>query len=483
MTNQPTENQPTPAAAGADIPLSTLIESNPEVAQFVVNSLLLQRYQTGQLAGLSFDGARDLYKVLGYNRTPTYDDYFAVYDRGDLGARLIDMPPESTWKNPPVVKDGTREDGGNASTEFAQKFAELADRVRLWHYLERVDRVGGIGRYGILFLGFNQGKFVEEVKAGQFESSGVNGLAYLSVYDEKSADIVSLVGELESEINDPRYGQPKFYSLQSGETTDRRTLPKRKAHWTRIIHIAENLLLDEVYGRPRLRNPLNRLSDLEKVTGGSAEAIWRLIYKGLMVSSKDGYGLPTGEALQTLKDNLDNFMHGLQRHILGEGVEFNSEGGEVIDPTGMFQILVRLISGKIPWQMLIGAERGDVANKQDQETWAGEIASRQTKHAGPDMLRPFIDRMIFAGVLPKPSMGKYFIEWPPLYPPDPIEMAEINAKRAETMSKALDALLQGTITLPEFRKISGLPDKPEDGGALAFLQMEDMSNPANLGGA
>lgn len=449
-----------------------------QLKRIVANTLLQARAQTAALLGKTFDGARDLYKVLGYKKSLTYDDYFAVYDRGDLGARLVDMPAESTWRHVPIVRDGDK--NGSEDTTFVKELKALADRLKLWHYLERLDRASGIGAYGILLLGFRDGKVNEPVKAGQYQ--GAADLVYLAIYDEGHASVERLVGEEAGEEGDPRYGQPKVYKLKRGENPQsRRTLPDLTVHWSRVIHVAEDLLTDEVFGRPRLKNPFNRLSDLEKVTGGSSEAAWKLAYKGLTATFKDGYGMPELEAdRQALEDDLVDFVHGFRRHIIGEGLEFKQEGGEVVDPTGMFNILVRLISGKIPWQMLIGAERGDVANKQDQKTWGGEIASRQTKHAEPNILRAFIDRMIWAGVLPQPESGKYTIEWPALYPPEPAEQAELDQKRADTLNKAIDAAAAGYISFEEVRRFGGLPDEME-GEPVDVLKEEDNENNQNDG--
>lgn len=467
-----TDNQPPAKEAGS------LKRQITQLKQIVTNTLLQARAQTAALLGKTFDGARDLYKVLGYKKALTFDDYFAIYDRHELGARLVDLPAESTWRHAPQILDG--DENGASDTEFVKAFEAMADRLKLWHYLERLDRASGIGSYGVLLLGFRDGKTSEAVSQGQFKSPA--DLAFLSVYDEGHASIDKLVGEEAGENGDPRYGKPKIYKLKRGENPgSRRQLPDLPVHWSRALHVAEDLLTDEVFGRPRLKNPFNRLGDLEKVVGGSAEAIWKLVYKGLMISSKDGYGLPTNnDDLQELEDDLIDFVHGLRRHLIGEGLEFKSEGGDVVDPTGMFQILVRLISGKIPWQMLIGAERGDVANKQDQTTWAGEIATRQTKHAEPNILRAFIDRAIWAGCLPVPANKSYTVVWPALYEPTQAERAEIAKAETTALNQAIEAAAAGYLSFEEVRRFGNLPDKME-GEPVDQLTEEDQQNNQNDG--
>ena len=45
--------------------------------------------------------------------------------------------------------------------------------------------------------------------------------------------------------------------------------------WQRCIHVAENTIEDDVFGQPRLARVLNRIDDLNKVLGASAELYWQ----------------------------------------------------------------------------------------------------------------------------------------------------------------------------------------------------------------
>lgn len=430
-------------------------------------SVLVARAAMAAALGKTFGGERDLYRVLGYKTELTFDDYFAKYDRGDLAGTIIEKPVTETWRKPPILKDGT-EEAGRVDTPFVVAFQALAKRLKLWHYLTRVDILAGIGQYGVLLLGLRDGKLDTPAKKGQCKKP--EDLLFLSVFDEQSAPVSKLV----QTANDARFGQPEIYTLDMGRalTNLTVTLGQKQAHWTRVIHLAENLLENDILGRPRLKGVLNRLEDLEKVVGGGAEAVWKLIYKGIIANAKEGYSLP--DDLDTWRDELKEYIHGLRRELVSEGIEYTIPGGEVVDPTGMVMILIRLIAARtnIPWQMLIGAERGDVANKQDQSTWAGYITSRQTNYAEP-ILRELIDRLIWLGCLPGPTSGEYTVVWPPLFEMTEVEEGNLAQTRASAMKTAAEAAAYVEVTQEEIRTFGGLAPVPQGTTSAQVLDEED----------
>lgn len=435
---------------------------------FIANqSVLLARSAMAAALGKTFGGERDLYTVLGYKTELAFDDYFAKYDRGDMAGTIIEKPVTETWRKPPLIKDGP-DATGRVDTPFVVTFQALAKRLKLWHYLTRVDILAGIGQYGVLLLGLRDGKLDVPAKKGQCKKP--EDLLFLAVFDEQSAPVNTLV----QAANDVRFGHPEFYTLDMGRalTNLTVTLGQKRTHWSRVIHLAENLLENDVLGRPRLKGVLNRLEDLEKVVGGGAEAVWKLIYKGIIANAKEGYSLPTD--LEAWRDELQEYIHGLRRELVSEGIEYTIPGGEVVDPTGMFMILVRLISARtnIPWQMLIGAERGDVANKQDQATWAGYITSRQTNYAEP-ILRELIDRLIWLGCLPAPTSGGYAIVWPPLFEMTEVEEGALAQTRASAMKTAAEAAAFVEVTPEEIRGFGGLPPQPVGTTETVMLDGED----------
>lgn len=110
-------------------------------AALTVMSALSSRAQLAATLGKSFGGDRDLYQVLGYPLEISAQQYAAKYQRQDVAGKLVDLPARDTWRKPPLIKDG----GDEAATKFTQAWGKLVDARRLWHYLERLDRLSGLG--------------------------------------------------------------------------------------------------------------------------------------------------------------------------------------------------------------------------------------------------------------------------------------------------------------------------------------------------
>ena len=70
-----------------------------------------------------------------------------------------------------------------------------------------------------------------------------------------------------------------------------RTLPRKVGfvHASRVLHVAEDCLDDDVYGIPRLKPVFDRLDDLLKVVGGSAEFFLRGASRLIGLEGRDDY--------------------------------------------------------------------------------------------------------------------------------------------------------------------------------------------------
>lgn len=409
-----------------------------------VNGLVEQRRQLAGRLGMQFAGKRDVYDAAGYDVEIDFDQYLARYERQDIAARIVDAPAEKTWEQPPEILDGRDESEASPDTDFAKAWRELVsiddvgeeleDRRTIWHYLQRVDKLAGIGRYGAMLVGINDGRPLDQPLA-KGKVSGQAGFLYLSVFDEKGATI----DKLDDDPASKRFGLPAVYQLDLGTTLQGEGVGRKKVHWSRVVHVADGMQQDEIFGKPRMRASWNRLLDLEKIMAGSGEAAWKLVYKGLILSTRDGYRLSNDEVTER---KIEEYIHGLTRFLQLEGMEATIAGGEVVDPTGLVQLEVSLISAatSIPQRILLGSERGELASTQDESNWDDYIAGRQHSFAEPVILRPLINRLVYAGVLPAPKSGGYVVRWPSLGMAD----AEKDARVAKTYAEALQVAATGT---------------------------------------
>ena len=391
-----------------------------------LESALASRAELAGKLGMSFGGDRDLYSALGYSKSPDFNDYYAKYKRHGISKRVVNAPVEASWRKKPKVSDNL----GPDQTPFEKAWKELVKKHKIWHYLARADRLSGIGKYGVLYMGFD-----DTDDPSKPLSSG--NLIYLRPYSEGNATI----SKYSNETKDSRYGYPIEYSLIAKKNADSGSnLPAKKVHYSRIIHIAEGLDSDDVFGTPRLEAVLNDVTDIEKVVGGSAEMFWRGAFPGMALTAAQDASMDTMDQ-DDLEDEIQAYIHKMQRYIRLQGIELKELAPQVSDPTAHFMVLIQSISSAthIPKRILIGSERGELASSQDEINWGTYIDTRRQDHVEPQILRPFIDAMISAGVLPEPE-NDYTIIWPDVTVPTPKEEAEVARIRVDTLNKYVSGI-------------------------------------------
>lgn len=398
-----------------------------------INTLLLDRLTAAGGDLSAYGGKRQYNVVLGYPPDLSFSDLHYRYRRQDIAGRVVDLPAQDTWRRPPQITEEGEE------TDFTKAWGALEETHRIFSVLSRIDRLSGIGRYGVLFMGLQDGRPASE------PADNPGAMLFLRPFTEADAKIEKLTEDTQS----PRYGLPELYELKVG---DREPL---LVHWSRVLHVADNKLSSEVYGTPRLEKVFNRLDDMLKTVGGTSEATWLNMRPGTILTTHPGHVLDqSNEAKEERRTEIDEYLHGLARIMTLEGIDAKVIAGQVMDPRGPFEVLVALISAAsgIPQRVLLGSAAGELAAaKEDTKQWYGHIAWRQINYAEPEILRPFIDRLVGFGILPAPSSGQYHVGeqqkndewlWPSLLQLDDLEQAQLTNERAQAVKTLTDPLLQ-----------------------------------------
>ena len=411
-------------------------------AQFEVLSAITSRAQLAAKMGTSFAGDRNIYTAAGYPTNISYKRYYNRYQRQDIAKRIVNSLPDATWRlHPQVIEDQDPE----VETEFEKAFEAVLDRIPLFHYCRRVDRLAGIGRYAVLFLGLSDGSPGQEI-------SGKNDLLYLQVYSEDAAGIGTWV----TGKGEERFGLPMDYNIQASTTeTDSETF---KVHHSRVVHVADDTVENDVYGTPRLEAIYNRLQDLETTMAGSTEAQWQAGFFGMAFQAPAGVPIQSESAME---DEIEEYYHGLRRYLRLKGVEAKPLTGSVSSPKDLVDMELKLISGAtgIPLRILTGSERGELSSVKDDANWRDRVDERRLTFAEPFILREMINRMIEAGVLPEPKDG-YSIEWPDLVDADVKESTEIARITTESLAKYIqDEVSQLIPPMAYLTKIIGISEE------------------------
>lgn len=424
--------------------------SHNKLLQMFANDIVTRTtlaYRNAANIGVTHNGARDLYAILGYKKQLDFDDYLWRYKRQDIATRVVTAFPSAVWSMKPKVFDS---DSSEIDTPFEAAFKEMVVKNKLYHYLSRGDKLSGIGRFGIIVLGFADGK---RLSAKLVKRPGMK-LIYMRPYHEGSVKIKSYNQDTTSE----RYGLPEIYSVKTAineiantdvaqATVTDSIQSEIEVHWSRVIHLLPELGSEnDIYAEPRLKNVYNRLQDIETVAGGGAEMFWRGAFQGLAFKNDEGATM-TAESKQALTQEIDEYVNNMKRYLKLQNMSVDSIETKVADPKNHFDMQMTLISAArgIPKRILLGSERGELASNQDESNWLARVDERRVDHAELLILRPFIDRMIEYGVLPEPKRP-YNVEWPDLYSASGIDKAKI----AEADMRALKdyLMLQGDQVIP-----------------------------------
>src|SRR6185369_11828605 len=328
-----------------------------------------------------FDPRRDITDECGYPKNLegiSAQEYQDLYNREAIAARVVEVLPRESWQVQPTVYET---EDANDVTAFEEGWDNLSRSLRgensyygeedsspVWEYLQRVDELSGIGYFGVLLLGFDDG-YPPSVPMGgampvnkrQAEKPGPtcniilpkNGQKVNLVPSEKemfgtdaqyggsTADpstvsprkdgtrllflrafpqsLVQVV-QYESNRSSPRYGQPIRYAITLSDPRESfggigMPMSTLYVHWTRILHVADNRGYSEIFGRPRMRPVLYRLLDLQKLYSGSAEMYWRGAFPGLSLETHPQLGGDVELDTGGLRDMMENYMNGLQRYL------------------------------------------------------------------------------------------------------------------------------------------------------------------------
>lgn len=409
---------------------------NVEVNEFaamgakVANSFL--ESQGLNRVGLQYEGERDIEEALGYKKNPGPQDFWNMYDGRGIPSVIVDRPAHDTWRKHPEISDGS-----DGESKFMKEWNNLVDNHKIFHVLERMDRLAGVGRYGVLLLGMK-----DRDRDLDTEVKNPTKLNYISPFWEGKAPI----DEWETEPKNERFGRPIEYELDFSmeEEGFKMDDPKRNVHYSRTIHVAEGLLDNEVFGEPRLKKIYHRLEDLDKLIGAAPEGFWQQAVKGYLISEKEGANLEDPD-FDEITDEMRSFLNGFKRVMTVSGADVDELAGSTnMDPSNPFDVVISVISAKtgIPKRILTGSERGDLASSQDRKNWFDQVENRQTQYVQPMILERFIDRLVDYNLLSPPHNGSYTVEWPNLWTPTSKEQSEIAKNKATALNKASGGLPQ-----------------------------------------
>jgi hypothetical protein len=234
-------------------------------------------------------------------------------------------------------------------------------------------------------------------------------LLFLRCFDESLVQIV----RYEWNIRNPRFGLPVMYRITLNDPRQPHSgvglpLATVYVHWSRVVHIADNLHASEIFGFPRMKQVLPCILDSRKIRGASGEGYWQSSFPILSLETHPTLGGDVIVDEAGTRQMLFDLKTRLQHALILMGMSAKTLPPQVVDPTPHKDAQIEAICIKIgcPIRVFKGSERGELASSQDDEAWNERKRERQSNYVTPKIICPFVDRLIQIGILPAPGSGQ-----------------------------------------------------------------------------
>jgi hypothetical protein len=207
------------------------------------------------------------------------------------------------------------------------------------------------------------------------------------------------------------------------------------------------------------------LFDLEKVTGGGAEAAWLAVWGGMLFSTQEGIDIPEedSEEGKYMAEQMQKYFHRMQRYAVLKGLDVNNLGTQTVNIEQIYNTLKTDFAGTVgvPQRILFGSERGELASSQDKEEWNAEADTRRMNFAEPEILDPFITWCVANKVIAPPVSGEWKYEWYPVYPMTKIEKVTYANMLATGANQIGAGAPEAALDVNEWRSAADLSTRDE----------------------
>lgn len=427
--------------------------TNKGLVQYINQQFSTLRLQMGQMLGVSHDNQRDIYSIYGYPRKISFNDMWLYSRRHGIANRITHGVAKSCWRDGFELFEDSEDDSGQVLEDELNKLKKSG----LNKAIEQADILNRIGKFSVLFIGVPDGKDPKEplgkVSGGKLDQVYFKAFAY---------DGIQITQQV-TDAKDPRFGLPEMYQVQKisrGDLEKDTQQSSMQVHWTRIVHINEEALDSDIEGMGQLEPIFNRILDLDKTTGGAAEAYFRNA-RGKIAYEIDKDFAPTLLKDQGAKDAFDKgakeFTNQWKDFVVASGAKVSSIDTPQYTPKDTVLAALWEISGYsgIAIRILTGEGAGQLAGSEDQLSYNALISGRQFVFCGPVIVFGALQILQNAGMIDLPE--DYDIRFPVQQAVTEAQESEINNKKADTISKIVSsASLPGGDEIDVEKTLAGL---------------------------
>jgi hypothetical protein len=245
-------------------------------------------------------------------------------------------------------------------------------------------------------------------------------------------------------------------------------------HPDRIIIICEGSEDENMLsGVPFLRAGYNKLLDLEKISGGSAEGFLKNASRQLSMEFdsttqidelvKQATAAGYGTLAEAMNDKVQKLNRGTDAAIAMQAGKVGVLSVAAADPSPSWTVAANEFSASIqsPFTIQFGQQTGRLASDEDKTAWAKRCNGRRWGHQ-TTLVTVLIERFWITGVIPAPASGEVTLAWSDLLAPSEKEKIA-NMQAMATVAKDTQAAF-GTpaVSENEIRAVGELEPMPED---------------------
>lgn len=394
---------------------------------------LTMRDRLASALGTSHGGERDIYEIYGYPDSPSFSTLYNYATRQGMAHRIVRGVPKSCWSDGfKIYADDTLQ------TEIMIDELATMCNAGFEQVAIRADSLNRIGSFSAIFVGVPDGLDPSE------PIGTVRGKALDAVYFRPFAYDGIEPHTYDTDPMSERFGLPEHYQLHvmgRGDTEKDQARQPIVAHWSRVIHIVEEPFDSDIEGVPALLPVFNRMLDLDKVLGGSAEAYFRNARGkvGFEVDKEFGTELICNPEAKAEFDNAaKGFTNNWQDQIVAVGSKVVPISTAHQSPIDTVKSLIWEISGqtRIPVRFLTGEGSGQLAGSEDKLAYNSLIDDRQRTFCEPIVKRA-LSILSDCGAITLPD--KFHIEWNIQESTSETELAGIMAQKSAALAGILNA--------------------------------------------
>lgn len=417
-----------------------------------------------------------LYEEFGYPNDLDFDRYYRAYERNPVAYAAVHKLLDSCWVDRPVIIDGDEKKESNSTTAWEAAATKVL--ARHWPKIKDADRRNLIGKYSALLIQFRDGReWKEPVDSTVIKRLGDRAVVKLIPVWESQIK----PGNFDTDTMSETYGEPVNYQFNEQPVGDDGTYgPVRSVtvHPDRVIILCEGSEDENMLsGVPYLRAGYNKLLDLEKISGGSAEGFLKNASRQLGIAFDSTTDMATIAAQakeagyanigEAMNDKIARMNRGTDAALVMQAGTPSVLSVAAADPSPSWTVTANEFSSSIqcPFTILFGQQTGRLASDEDKADWAKRCNGRRWGFMTA-AIKSVLERFWTLGVIDAPRSGEVTLAWSDLLAPSEKEkianMQAMAAVAKDTQqafgTSAVDENEVRTVGELEPRKAPSTPD-------------------------